>query len=225
MGDGHRRQIAERVLESTHTFTRWESGHSRLMKAIVNERNTDRQILAVKRIALSLIHSKAPFEALRAERIVGKRRRLFLLRMFGTHDYASSMVREHRTYLHSGCSYLCCDRFCGPRTAELILDYEQCYSDYMRTRSTMLLTDEQSSEVEPLAALLACERTRLSTARQLLLDTAPTAADTLTMEELRRPTGDTVRMRTIFSPYYESGHGSAPTPDRMKVMDNLRLSL
>jgi hypothetical protein len=195
--DGYRRQVARRVIESAYNFRQWEGSHSQLVRGIVAERKTDHQVLAVKRMALSLIHRKAPFEYLRDKHVRGMARHRFFGVMYGQHDFASAVVREHRNFLSSVCSYLCVDQFCASITMDRISEYEKTYTNYWRVHTSCLLESRQSSEYEQHAALAQCIREDLQKARERILSTAPNRADTLTLEELRRPTGDTVKMKVL----------------------------
>ena len=195
--DGYRKQVASRVLESAHTFRQWEGSHSQLIKGVVAEQKTGRQVLAVKRMALSLIHRKAPFEYLRDKHVRGLARHRFFSVLYGQHDFAGAVVREHHSYLTSVCSFLCVDQFCAPLTMDHISDYEKTYTNYWRVHTSCLLEPKESSQYEQDLALSQCILEDLQRARQRILNAAPNRADALTLEELRRPTGDTVKMKVL----------------------------
>jgi hypothetical protein len=194
---GHRKLVASRVLESTYTFRQWDDSHTQLIRGIVAEHKTDRQLLAIKRVALAMIHLKAPFEYLRDQRVQGAERHRFFNDLYGGRDFASAVVQEHRNYVTSYCSYLCIDRFCSPDTMNHIVDYEKSYTNYWRSRTACLTGTRQSSNREAQFELLLCIREELQKSRERVLDAAPNRADSLTLEELRRPTGDTVRMPVL----------------------------
>ena len=195
--DGYRKQVASRVLESAHAFRQWEGSHSQLIRGVVAEHKTARQVLAVKRIALSLIHRKAPFEYLRDRNVRGVTRHRFFSVLYGQHDFASAVVREHHNYLTSVCSFLCVDQFCGPITMDHVSVYEKTYTNYWRVHTSCLLESRKSSKYEQDLALSQCMLEDLQKARHRILNAAPSRADQLTLEELRRPTGDTVKMKVL----------------------------
>lgn len=199
--DGYRKQVASRVLESTHAFRQWEGTHHLLMREIVEKDKPERQGHAVRRMALSLIHRKAPFEYLRDRQVTGSARHRFFRVLYGPHDFANAVVREHRTYLASVCSYLCVDSFCAPSTMTDIMEYEKLYTSYWQTRTSFLLDSVASAAHEQRSALLLCIREDLDAVRGRVL-AMPSRADEMTIEELRRPTGDTVRLRS-FNPVAE----------------------
>jgi hypothetical protein len=196
--DGHRREVAGRVLDSTHAFRQWEVTHQLLMRDIVEKSKPERQGHAVRRMAISLIHRKAPFEYLRDRQVTGSARHRFFRVLYGPHDFANAVVREHRTYVTSVCSYLCVDRFCASSTMADIVEYEKLYTSYWQTRTSFLLDSVPSTALEQRSVLLQCIREDLDEVRGRVLG-MPSRADELTLEQLRRPTGDTVRLR-ILSP-------------------------
>jgi hypothetical protein len=197
---GYRKQAASRVLESPQTFRQWEGAHSQLLRPIAGELRTNNQVLAVKRMALSMIHRKAPFEYLRDKHVRGADRHRFISVMYGPHDVNQMMVREHHNYLTSACSYLCVDKFCAPATVHFIAEYEKLYTSYWQTRTSYLLETSQSAGHESHFALLQCIRGDLQKARDRVLVGTPSKADALTLEELRRPTGDTVKLQILRKP-------------------------
>jgi hypothetical protein len=211
--EGYRKQVASRVLESTHTYRHWEASHSQLMRGIVGASRTERQVEAVKRMALSMIHSKAPFEYLRDRNVCGSARHRFFRVLYGPHDFANAMVREHRTYLSSACSYICVDQFCAPTTMSHITEYEKVYTSYWQAQTSFLLDTSHSSEREQKAALLQCIREDLHTVRSRVLAVGPSRADALTLEELRRPTGDTVKLRSLNPAAMPRAYWTSDPPD------------
>lgn len=186
-------QAACRVLESPAAQRDWSISHNRLLTPIAMQRRTPAQIQAVKRMALSVIHRKAPFEFLRDRQLRGAIRHAFFTSLYGEgRDYARAMVREHRGYLSAVCSYVCLDTLCGPGSLHRILAYERCYQSFWQAQAALRLGVEH---VDRDAMLVDYLRRAARAARQRLLDASPGPADEKTMEELRRPVGDTVRLR------------------------------
>jgi hypothetical protein len=197
-GERHQKLVACRVLESAHNFRHWEGTHSQLLRQIVNAGTAARQILQVRRMALSMIHRKAPFEYLRDKHVCGAARHRFFHVMYGPHDFASAVVHEHRNYLAAGASYLCVERFCAESSMRSLADYERRYTGYWRAHTARLLNERTTSSKALPERLLEQVRRDLQQRRNRVLNAVPSKADELTMEELRRPTGDTVRL--IYSP-------------------------
>lgn len=199
--EGYARQVAARVLESPHSFRDWEVEHSQHMGRIAAEQRVGRQVQAVKRLALTMIHRKAPFEFLRDRNVCGRERHRFFEVMFGEGDFARAMVREHRNYVVSFCSYLCVDRFCAPTSVNWIQEYEKSYTSYWQAHANYRLGAR--GDLDRDVSLIQYLRDDVELARRRVLETSPSRADELTMEELRRPTGDTVRTRR---PSWLAGH-------------------
>jgi hypothetical protein len=82
------------------------------------------------------------------------------------------------------CSYLCVDRFCGPASLQRIRHYERAYTRYWRACNSGCD-----------GSLLQLLRQRIQAARSSVIDAPDAVADEKTLEELRRPTGDTLRLR------------------------------
>lgn len=195
--EGYARQAATRVLESPQSFRDWEIAHSQIMAPIAGEQRLDRQARAVRRMALSMVHRKAPFEFLRDRNVCGRDRHRFFDVIFGEGDFARAMVREHQTYLVSFCSFLCVERFCAPSSVNGILEYERAYTSYWQAHANYRMG--LRGDIERDVSLIQYLRDDVELARRRVLETTPSKADELTLEELRRPTGDTVRTRRPFS--------------------------
>ncbi len=192
-GQGFAQQIARRVLESAHMFAQWENSHSQVMRPVAAAQRASEQMFTLKRVALAMIHRKAPFEFLRDRHVCGGARHRYFDVLYGPHDFARAMVREHQNYLVAGCSYLCLDTLCAASTVELIAEYEKAYTSYWQAQTATLL-DPQSVAGGRNAALLQCLDENLRRVRGRLLGAAPSKADQMTLAELRQPTGDTVRI-------------------------------
>lgn len=192
--DGPAQQAAHRVLENAQSWRDWTATHNRLVTSITLKRTAANQAREVKRMALSMIHRKAPFEFLREEGVRGPERREIFETLFGCTDYARVLVSEHRNYVNSVCSYLCIDNFCGSTSMRHIHAYERAYNQFWRAqaRAQVRTLRARASKGADLVEYLRDEAMHV---RKRILDTAPSAADKFTIEELRRPTGDTVRIR------------------------------
>jgi hypothetical protein len=194
-GDAPQRLVASRILESARSRKHWESSHCQLLRNIVVSWSTAEQMHAIKRMGLSMIHRKAPFEYLRDRRLSGPARRRFFEVVYGREDYYGSFVREHRNYLEAGASYLCVERFCGESSMLALTDYEQRYAGYLRAQVRQL-DDEHCGRHERAAAWLGYLRIDLQRQRRNLLISPPSRADSLALEKLYR-SGDAYSRRTV----------------------------
>jgi hypothetical protein len=194
-GEQHQRLVANRLLESADTFRQWEGTHSQLLRQIVDAPSTAHQLQGIKRMALSMIHRKAPFEYLRDKHICGPSRHRFFQVTYGQGDFVTSMINEHRNYLSASASYICVERFCSDPTMQDIANYEQRYNSYWRANTARLLNGDRHADRSTPEEVLGQIRVDLQRHRDRVLNAAPQKADALTMEELCRPTGDTVRLQ------------------------------
>lgn len=186
---------AARVLESAQAWREWGLSHNLLLSPIVEQRNAARQSTAVKRMALSVIHRKAPFEFLRDHGVRGGERRSYFQRMYGR-NYARAVVLEHRHFLGAMCSFLCVQRFCGSASWQRICHYERRYTTYWTLHAKAAARREDDEIVAAMDnAVLRSLHNEIRELREQMLETPASAADRYTLEELRRPTGDTVRLR------------------------------
>jgi hypothetical protein len=191
-GHANEKLVASRVLESQYSRRRWEDSHCHLLRNVVNAITTEEQIQSIKRMGLAMIHRKAPFEYLRDRHVCGPARRRFFKVVYGRQDYCSAFVREHRSYLEAGASYLCIDRFCADSSMRLLNDYEERYAVYLRAQFCQL-DDEYCGMNVRAAAWLGYLRKDLQRQRRMLLGLRASRADAMTLEELYAPAGDTVR--------------------------------
>lgn len=197
---GYAAEAASRVLESAYAWRDWSASHSRLLGQIAGLRRTVSQVQAVRRMALSMIHRKAPFEYLRDRAVRGARRHQFFRDLYGSSDYARALVQEHRSYVSSVCSYLCVDTFCSEASLHRIRAYERCYTSFWQAQANMRMAGVGSEQAIRDRHLVDYLRRATRAAHERVLDGAGTAADQKTLEELRRPTGDTVRLRGLPRP-------------------------
>jgi hypothetical protein len=196
---------ARRMLDSPETYRRWAVEHDRLMHTISDLGRLVEQVTALRKTVFALVHRRAVFEYLREAQVTGDRRRRVLALFYGCRDYADAVLREHGNYVRYSSSYLCTHHlgehlmhdaaFCEP-----LLLYEEWYAEYFRAYcDTELAETEQEKEAGvALDALRPLLKHRLAEARQAIL-AMPQSPDREWREvEIRKPNGDTQRMRAIF---------------------------
>src|SRR3569833_3103223 len=61
--------VASRLLAHPHAYRRWEAEHSQLMRRVSEHRFINRQVVALRSTALSLLHRKAEFEYLQESQL------------------------------------------------------------------------------------------------------------------------------------------------------------
>jgi hypothetical protein len=190
--------VASRLLESPAAFRAWESEHSGLMHEIAHPSFRRTQAAVLKKTTFRLIHRKALFEYLRDGRIRGSLRRRIVISFHPAQDYTRSVIAEHGLYLRKACSLLCTSHVGGnvvrdPGFFDPIRRYEELYAAYFQVFcSTHFGTD--SADPEPLGELLPLLKHQLDECRKAIMNPQPEAEWLKRETELRRPTGDTVRL-------------------------------
>jgi hypothetical protein len=197
--------VASRLLESPDIYRHWEAEHERLMRSVSDQLRLARQVTALRSAAFGLVHRRALFEYLRDTRLSGsKRRRLFAL-FYGCRDYTNAVLTEHGNFVRCSSSYLC-THYLGEHLMhdaafeEPLQLYEQFYGEYFRAYCDVELaeTEEEQQIVQPQEALRPLLKYRLSEARQAIIAMPQTLEKEWREVQIRKPNGDTQRMRSIF---------------------------
>jgi hypothetical protein len=190
--------VADRILESPAIWTRWENDQVGLMRTVTVQRRQPLQIRALKLVCLSLIHRKALFEYLRDCQVRVRARRQILRFFHRTHAYGDALIDEHDTYLRSACSYLCSSYVGGTVILDGVFQdplrrYEELYTEYFRVFCEECLIGDAA---EPsLGTLLPYLKYQLTEQRLAVLAMPRMTPSVLRDAALRRPTGDTQKLR------------------------------
>jgi hypothetical protein len=198
--------VATRLISHPDTYRRWEAEHSQLMRRVSAHRYLDRQVLALRSTALSLLHRKAVFEYLQERQLTHSQRQRLMAIFHSLKDYAASLIAEHGNYLRGASSYWCSHhlarRFMKDGVfADPLHLYQERYTDYFRVFCDVGLaaTEAEKHAVEPMRLLQPLLKMQLAEARREIL-TMPYRPEKVWREvEIRRPTGDTVRMPALGS--------------------------
>lgn len=200
LGSGVEQLVAGRILSDVNLWRQWESEHHALLRPVAAGRQPEQQGMALRSGVLGLIHRKALFEYLRVTGLRGAGRERVVSYFHGSLTYTDAMVSEHGQYLRSAGSHLCARHlgvailldgvFQGP-----VARYEELYMEYFHAFCDKLLA-EFDGRGEPsqgsLLPYLKHEVTRLRTAILALPRTAP---ELMYEDAIRRPTGDTQRIK------------------------------
>jgi hypothetical protein len=197
--------IARRMLDCRETYRRWEAEHGRLMHTVSDRGRLAEQITALRNAIFALVHRRAVFEYLRKSEISGSKRRRVLALFYGCRDYTDAVLREHANYVRCSSSYLCTHHLGEHLVQDAAFDeplqlYEEWYAEYFRAYcdSEVAESEEERQASDALSALQPLLKLRLAQARQAIL-AMPQAPDREWREvEIRKPNGDTQRMRAIF---------------------------
>lgn len=203
--------VASRILERPDAYSRWEAEHARLLRPVAEQVHFSLQVVMLRSAACALVHRKALFEYLRDCQVTGARRhRLFAL-FYGFRDYSNAVLAEHGNYVRSSSSYLCMNYLGEHLMRDAALDeplqvYGQRYAEYFRTFCDVALaeTEEEKRRVAPMEVLQPLRKYELAEARQEILHMPLMPVDEWREVTIRKPTGDTVRLRAPFG-------GTSPT--------------
>lgn len=198
--------VATRLISHPETFRVWESEHGQLMSRVSAHSYLHRQAIALRSTALTLLHRKAVFEYLQGRQLTLPQRRRLMTMFHSMKEYTASLIAEHAGYLRGASSYWCSHHLARRLMkdgvfAEPLLLYEERYSDYFRVFCDVALadTEQEKAAVEPMRALQPLLKHQLAEARREILG-MPYKPEKIWHEvEIRRPTGDTQRLRTLGS--------------------------
>ncbi|MBV9621958.1 MAG: hypothetical protein JO341_13185 [Gammaproteobacteria bacterium] len=196
---------ASRVLERRDIYRRWEAEHNRLLRPVSAQAQLTGQVIALRGTAFSLVHRRALFEYLRDRRpSAAKRQKLFAL-FYGCRDFTNAVLAEHGSFVRVTSSYLAAQHLAEHLMedcafAEPLQMYEEWYTEYFHAYCDVELaeTEEEKNAIAPLEALRPLLKHRLNEARQAILAMPRTTAQDWREVRIRKPNGDTQRMKTIF---------------------------
>jgi hypothetical protein len=198
--------VASRLISQPETYRRWESEHSQLMRRVSSHRYLNRQVVALRSTALTLMHRKAVFEYLQERRLTRPQRHRLMAMFHSLKDYSASLIAEHGNYLRGASSYWCSHhlarRFMKDGAfAEPLLLYQERYTDFFRVHCDVELaeTDKEREAVGSMRMLQPLLKLQLAEARREILSMAYRPQKVWREVEIRRPTGDTARLPRLGS--------------------------
>jgi hypothetical protein len=196
--------VASRLLAHPETYRRWESEHFQLMRRVSMHRYLDRQVVALRSTALTLMHRKAVFEYLQERQLTRQQRHKLMAMFHSLKDYAASLIAEHGNYVRGASSYWCSHHLArrlmkDSAFAEPLLLYQERYTDFFRVHCDVELAESESEKqaVASLRLLQPLLKMQLAEARQEILSMAYRPEKIWREVEIRRPTGDTERLRAL----------------------------
>jgi hypothetical protein len=201
--DAREQVVAQRVLATPGSWNAWELEHSGLMRQISDFVALRNQAVALRHAALRLIHGKALFEHLKKHNVRGAARADILAHFHRTLVYEHAVVAEHTVYVRKACSYLCtghlgADLVRDPAFLDPMQHYEQLFTEYFELYCSTLTPLPDGSHADP--ALLPLLKQQLSEWRWVILNPKQSLPHLQRESELRRPAGDTQKMRLVKLP-------------------------
>jgi hypothetical protein len=199
--------VARRVLESPLAYRRWSGEHNRLMRSVSRHARVERQVVQLRFTVLALVHRKAMFVYLQQRMLTGPRRRRLFELFYGCRDYTNAVLSEHGNYVRCSSSHLCAQYLAehlmhDTAAAEPLRLYEERYVEYFRAYcdGELAETEEERRVAAPLDALRPLLKYQICEARQHILS-MPLAPEREWREvEIRRPSGETQRLRVLSAP-------------------------
>jgi hypothetical protein len=196
--------VATRLMSHPAAYRRWESEHDRLMRRVSEHTYLHRQVVALRSMALAMLHRKAVFEYLQERPLTSAQRHRLMALFHSLKDYSASLIAEHGNYLRGASSYWCSHHLARTLMkdtvfAEPLLLYQERYTDYFRVFCDVELADTEAGRaaIEPMRMLQPLLKLQLAEARQEILR-MPYRPERIWREvEIRRPTGETTRLRTL----------------------------
>jgi hypothetical protein len=194
--------IAQRILATPGSWNAWELEHSGLMRQVADFVVLRNQAVALRHAALRLIHGKALFEYLRKHNVRGKARARILAHFHRTLLYEHAVVAEHSVYVRKSASLLCAshvgtDLVRDPAFLDPMMQYETLFTEYFELYcSTLMPSDDSNSEPELLPLL----KHQLNEWRWVIVNPKQAMPYLQRETELRRPAGDTQKLRLLKFP-------------------------
>ena len=199
-GDERQQLVAGRILGNVQLWCQWELEQQALVREVASHGGADAQSMALRSGALGLIHRKALFEYLRATRLRGPARRRVVSYFRGSLQYTDAVISEHGQYLRSAGSHLCVHHlgvavlldgvFQGP-----VARYEELYAEYFQAFCEALAGGEDALAAGQQRSVLPLLKHEVSRLHAAILKLPRTAVDLDYEALIRRPSGDTMRIK------------------------------
>jgi hypothetical protein len=199
--DASQHVIAQRILATPGSWHSWELEHSGLMRQVADFAALRNQALALRRTALRLIHAKALFEYLKKQNVRGAARAQVIAHFHPTQIYEHAVVAEHTVYVQKAASYMCASHLGTEHVYDAaFLDpmqhYEELFEEYFEAYCASLMPGAEELPASQ-TSLLPLLKDQLNKWRWVILNPKQGLPLLRRESELRRPTGDTQRMKTL----------------------------
>ena len=139
-------RIVSTLIGDSQKYRHWEANHADLLLPVAEQSNKNRQILALRKLEVQLVHRRALFNLLRSQEVRGKAREK-LFRLFrATRDFQDAVIAEHQQYMMAMSSRVSADHLIDvmhdERSKRLIDQYEETYADYFKMKCFLAITEE-----------------------------------------------------------------------------------
>ncbi len=136
--NGRESRIAAAVLNDPRRQRQWGGMHAELLAPVAATQRRRRQIIALRKLAVELVHRTALVNFLRQNEISGHARRQLFRLLHATHDYEDAVVAEYNRYVLAAASRIAADHLLDvmgtTRSRDLLDMYETVYARYFEIR-------------------------------------------------------------------------------------------
>ena len=169
-------RVVKTVLDDSRIYRMWEARHADLMLPVAEHSDKKRQILALRKAEVQLVHRRALFTYLRSSRIRGEQRRQLFRRFHSTFDYQNSVLAEHRQYMLAVSSRVSADHLIDvmndAKSKDLLDQYRVLYTRYFEMQCYVAgLGDSQC--IELVRSTMGDVREELNRVRALIESERP----------------------------------------------------
>lgn len=145
-----------RLLDDGRQYSLWESSHARRMREVADCPRQTQQAMALRRMAVRLVHRRGLVDYLRNHQIVGSHRQQLFQMFYGRTDYREAVITEHRQYVVAASSGYCAevlvDAVHDANGFKLLERYQNLYTQYFQIFS-QYCRSEYAGDLELAAAL------------------------------------------------------------------------
>ncbi len=165
-----------RLLDNGSQYRVWEALHSSQMRYIAGCGRRLKQAIALRKMAVQLIHRRGLFDYLRNFKVNGEFRQQLFKQFYGPVDFRAAVITEHRRYVLAASSGFCAEVLTDAvddSAGRLLLDrYHTLYQQYFEIYSHYCRAEyfgdvEFAAAMKPAMLEQRAEANRLR--RQLLL--------------------------------------------------------
>jgi hypothetical protein len=125
-----------RLLDDGRQYSLWESSHARRMREVADCARQSEQAMALRHMAVRLIHRRGLVDYLRNHQIVGAHRQQLFQMFYGRTDYREAVITEHRQYVVAASSGYCAevlvDAVHDANGFKLLERYQSLYTQYFQ---------------------------------------------------------------------------------------------
>jgi hypothetical protein len=125
-----------RLLDDGRQYTLWETSHARRMREVADCPRQAQQAMALRQMAVRLVHRRGLVDYLRNHQITGGHREQLFQMFYGRTDYREAVITEHRQYVMAASSGYCAevlvDAVHDANGFKLLERYQSLYTQYFQ---------------------------------------------------------------------------------------------